>query len=82
MIFVLLQEFVNNTKQELLDRSVAVEKYTGAKLYKFLHNANIDGKQQALHNKFLNFKTNENDFHKYIVPSCRTRKEQGSSCNC
>ena len=28
----------------------------------------MDRKQQALHNKFLNFKTNEKDFHKYIVP--------------
>ena len=62
-------EFINNTKQELLDRSEAVEKYTGAKVdIEFLHNANMDRKQQALHNKFLNFKTNEKDFHKYIVP--------------
>lgn len=62
-------EFINNTKQELLDRSVAVEKYTGAKVdIEFLHNANMDRKQQALHNKFLNFKTTEKDFHEYIVP--------------
>jgi len=62
-------EFINNTKQELLDRAVAVEKYTGRKVdIEFLHNANIDRKQQVLHNKFLNFKTNEKDFNEYIAP--------------
>ena len=42
-IFAIGWEFVINTKKELLNRALAVEKFSGQQVdLKFLHNANMD----------------------------------------
>ena len=68
-IFAIGWEFVINTKKELLNRALAVEKFSGQQVdLKFLHNANMDRRQQSEHERFLKFKTTERNFHKYIAP--------------
>ena len=68
-IFAISWEFVINTKKELLNRALAVEKFSGQQVdLKFLHNANMDRRQQSEHERFLKFKTTERNFHKYIAP--------------
>lgn len=62
-------EFITKHKAELIERANAAGKMTGKKVeVQFLHNSNMDRKQEAYHERFLKFRLTEKQVHAYVTP--------------